>query len=251
MSNAKPIAWVTGAGKGIGRALALRLADEGWIVAASSRTPSDLASLQAAARSGTIHPYPLDVVDARRTAEVVAAIERDLGPIALAVLNAGTYVPTRAVPFDAAAYRHQFEVNVFGAVNGLAALVPLFVARRAGHIGVMASVAGYRGLPGAGAYGATKAALINMCEALRVELEPHGVGISAICPGFVKTPLTDRNDFPMPFIISAEAAAGHIVRGLAAKRFAIAFPPLFATIMMTLRLLPDRLFFALARRARR
>lgn len=245
------LAWVTGAGKGIGRALALRLVGDGWIVAASARTRSDLESLAAEAPPGAIRPYPLDIVDPAATARVVAAIESDLGAIDLAVLNAGTYIPTQAVPFDALAYRRQLDINVMGTVNGMAELIPRFVARRGGHIAVMASVAGYRGLPGAAAYGASKAALINMCEALRVELEPHDVAVSVICPGFVKTPLTDRNDFPMPFLISAEAAAEHIARGLAAKRFRIAFPPLFATIMRLLRLLPDRAFFAIARRMRR
>lgn len=243
------VAWITGAGKGIGRALALRLANDGWTVAASARTANDLARL--ATEHPRIHAFPLDVTDAAASERVLLAITERLGPIELAVLNAGTYIPTGVTPFDAAAFEEQFRVNVAGVVTGLSLLLPQFVARKNGHIAVMSSVAGYRGLPGAAAYGGTKAALINMCEALKVELEPHGVAVSVICPGFVETPLTARNDFPMPFLISADEAAGHIVKGLAAGRFRIAFPPLFAALMRLLRLVPDRLFFAAARRMRR
>lgn len=248
MTVERRVAWVTGAGKGIGRALALRLARDGWMVAVSARTEADLVALVAEAPN--IHVFPLDVTDAVGTERVVKAIEALLGPIHRAVLNAGTYIPTSVAPFSPEDFRRQFDVNVMGAVNGLSALVPRLVAQGRGHVAVVASVAGYRGLPAAAAYGATKAALINMCEALRVELDPHGVAVSVICPGFVKTPLTDKNDFPMPFLISAEDAADYIVRGLNAGRFEIAFPPLFAAIMKTLRILPNRLFFAVARRLR-
>lgn len=242
------VAWVTGAGKGIGRALVIRLANDGWTVAASARTAADLQVL--AREIPSVHPFPLDVTDAPATDHTIAEIEHRLGPIALAVLNAGTYVPTGVSPFRAESFRVQLDVNVMGTVNGLASLVPRLIARRSGRIAVMASVAGYRGLPAAAAYGATKAALINICEALKIELEPHGVAVQVICPGFVKTPLTAKNRFPMPSLISAEEAADHIVRGLASNRFEIAFPPLFAAVMKILRILPDRLFFVVARRMR-
>jgi short-subunit dehydrogenase len=251
MTGGGGVAWVTGASKGIGRALALRLARDGWSVAASARTNTELEALAAEGRAGALHPLVLDITDASATPDTIAAIEAKLGPIDLAVLNAGTYVPTGVAPFEAKAFRDQFEINVMGTVNGLAGLVPRMTARRSGHIAVVASVAGYRGLPNAAAYGATKAALINMCEALKVELEPHGVAVSVICPGFVKTPLTDKNSFPMPFLISAETAAEEIARGLASGRFEIAFPRVFAGIMKTLRVMPNALFFAIARRLRR
>lgn len=251
MTAARRIAWITGAGKGIGRALALRLVHEGWTIAASARTASDLEDLAArVVPACAVHPFVLDVTDPVATEAVVGDIEVALGPIDLVVLNAGTYVPTGVTPFNAAAFRTQFDVNVMGVVHGLAAIVPILVARRRGHIAVMSSVAGYRGLPAAAGYGATKAALINLCESLKTELEPHGVAVSVICPGFVKTPLTDKNDFPMPFLIEADEAAQYITRGLAARKFEIAFPPLFALLMKTLRFLPDALFFAVSRRTR-
>lgn len=243
-------AWITGAGKGIGRALALRMARDGWQVAASARTVSDLESLVAEGPAGGIQAFPLDVTDLAATEAVFQRIEDAGGPLDLVVLNAGTYLPVTAEKFAIAKVRTQVEVNLMGPAHGIAQVLPRFMARRRGQIAVVASVAGYRGLPTSAVYGATKAALINMCEALKVEAEPYGVKISVINPGFVKTPLTDKNTFPMPFLISADEAADHIVRGLAAGKFEIAFPWAFATLMKLLRLLPDRLFFALARRMR-
>lgn len=244
----RKIAWITGAGKGIGRALARRLAAEGWAVAVSARTAEDLASLAAECPHGNIYPFPLNVEDHHATGAIIDQIERELGALDLAILNAGTHVPTPAETFSAGAVKHLFDVNVFGTANGLEWLIPRFILRKRGHIAVVASLAGYRGLPSAAAYGASKAALINMCEALLPELERHGVRLTVINPGFVKTPLTDRNRFPMPFLVSAEVAAEHIVRGLGKSAFEISFPWRFAILMKLLRLAPDRLFFALSRR---
>jgi len=246
--TSKKVAWVTGAGKGIGRAVARRLALEGWVVAVSARPTADLASLAAECRAGGIHPYPLDVTDKAATGEALALIEKELGELDLVILNAGTHSPMPAEDFSVETFRLLTETNLMGPVNGLACIIPRFIERKRGHIAVVASLAGYRGLPTAAAYGATKAATINMCEALKPELEAHGVRISLINPGFVETPLTDRNDFPMPFLISAEAAAERILRGLRRGQFEIAFPWRFAMLMKLLRLLPNGLFFALTRR---
>jgi NAD(P)-dependent dehydrogenase (short-subunit alcohol dehydrogenase family) len=244
------VVWITGAGKGIGRALALAMARGGAAVAASARTAADLESLaaEAGAAGGRIVPFALDVTDAAATAAVVAAVDRQLGPIGQAVLNAGTHLPVTAAAFSADPFRQLIETNLMGAVHGLAALVPRFVARRAGRIAVVASLAGYRGLPSAAAYGASKAALIALCEALRPDLERHGVVLQVINPGFVRTPLTDRNDFPMPFLIEADAAARRIVAGLRGDRFEIAFPRRFALLLKLLRCLPYPLYFAATRR---
>lgn len=244
-------AWITGAGKGIGRAVARRLAQDGWTVAASARTEDDLASLASEFPPGRVHPYPLDVTDLGRTEATLGRIERDLGALDLAVLNAGTHIPFGVEDFSVEAFRQLVETNLMGTVHGLAQVIPAFIARRRGHIAVVASLAGYRGLPTAAAYGATKAGLINMCEALKPELELHGVRLTLINPGFVETPLTDRNTFPMPFLIPVEDAAERIIRGLARSRFEVAFPGRFAVLMKLLRLLPDRLFFALTRRMSR
>ena len=244
------VVWITGAGKGIGRALALRYARLGHTVAASARTKTDLQSLAAEAEplDGAIRPYALDVTDASAVPVAVAAIEHDLGRIDRAVLNAGTHIPTPVGAFSPGAWRTLLDVNVMGTVNCLAALFEDRAHRRGCRIAVVASVAGYRGLPSASAYGATKAALINMCEALKPELDALGIAVQLVNPGFVETPLTDKNDFPMPFLISAEEAARRIVDGLARDRFEIAFPTRFVMIMKMLRLLPHALFFPITRR---
>lgn len=242
------VAWVTGAGKGIGRALALRLAADGWAVAASARTEKDLVSLEQAAPGGRIIGFPLDVTDVARADVTVEVIENRLGPLGLAILNAGTHEPTSAAGFSAMAARRLIDTNLTGTVNCLAPVMARFMARRAGQIAVVASLAGYRGLPTAAAYGASKAGLINLCEALRPELEAASVDLRLVNPGFVRTPLTDRNEFPMPFLIDVDEAVNAIMHGLAGRKFEIAFPRRFALIMKMLRLLPDRLFFAVTRR---
>ncbi len=184
----------------------------------------------------------------RRPQPPIAAIETDLGPIDTAVLNAGTHSPLWLADFSAARVRSLFETNLMGVVHGLDALLPRMTERHAGHIAVVASVAGYVGLPSAAAYGATKAALINMCEALKPELDRIGVQLSVVNPGFVRTPLTERNPFPMPFLIEPDEAARRIADGITAGHFEIAFPRRMRWTMKLLRALPYPLFFALTRR---
>lgn len=241
------VVWITGAGKGIGRALALLMARQGTTVAVSARSPDDLAGL-AAAGGGRIVAFPLDVTDAVACAATVARIESDLGPIDQAILNAGTHVPDTAATFATGPARRVIETNLMGTIHGLAPLMERFVARRRGRIAVVASMAGYAGLPGAAAYGASKAGTIALCEALRPDLARHGVVLQVVNPGFVRTPLTDRNDFPMPFMIEAEDAAQRIIKGLATDRFEIAFPRRLGVWMRLLRRLPYPLFFAVTKR---
>ena len=242
------IAWITGAGKGIGREMARRLARDGWTVAASARTEEDLLSLRNECPAGRLHVYPLDIADRGGTEAIVARMETDIGAIDLAVLNAGTHIPMSAGDFSVDTLRTLVETNLMGTANGLAALLPRFIERNRGQIAVVGSVAGYRGLPTSAGYGATKAALINMCEALKPELERHEVRLTLINPGFVKTPLTDRNAFPMPFLVPVEDAVEYFVRKLPSSSFEIAYPRRLAILMKVVRLLPDRLFFALTRR---
>lgn len=240
-------AWITGAGKGIGRDLALELARRGWWVAASARTAEDLRQIELLA-PGRIVGRVLDVTDVAAVGRTFEAIEADFGPLDLVVLNAGTHIPMAAASFDIGALRKLVETNLMGVGNGLAAVLPRFMARGAGHVAVVSSVAGFRGLPTSAGYGATKAALINMCEALKPECEAAGVRLQLVCPGFVDTPLTRRNDFPMPFLISSERAASTMADGLESSRFAIVFPARMRLAMAILRRLPDRLLFAITRR---
>lgn len=240
------VAWVTGAGSGIGKEVAIRLARDGWRVAVSARSAADLEGL--AATIPGIFAFPLDVTDGEAVATVCSRIEAELGPIDLAVLSAGTYKPVSAKGFTAAAYRTNVEVNLMGTVNCLEALMPPMMSRRAGHIAVVSSLTGYVGLPSAAAYGATKAALINMCEALEPELEAAGVKMSVINPGFVDTPLTKKNDFAMPFLISVEDAGERVMRGLRAGTFEIAFPLRMSLAIRLLAALPHWLRLAITRR---
>jgi NAD(P)-dependent dehydrogenase (short-subunit alcohol dehydrogenase family) len=243
------VVWITGAGKGIGRALALLLARRGRTVAASARTPADLATLarEAEALRGRILPFACDVTDREAVRATVARIEAEAGAIRLAVLNAGTHLPVDGRTLSVEPFRRLFEVNLFGIVHGLEALVPR-MAGRGGQIALVGSIAGWCGLPTASAYGASKAAVRNMAEALRVELEPLGIDLRLVSPGFVETPLTARNPFPMPFLIPAAEAAERILAGLEGRRFEIAFPAVFALPMRILAHLPRPLFFALTRR---
>lgn len=242
--------WITGGGAGIGRALALRLCRDGARVAISARTAESLDAVRddAAGLPGQILPVPLDVTDREAVAEAAEAIEAEIGPLDLVVLNAGTHKPMPARDFSSEVFETLIAVNLMGVVHGLDAILPRFLERRSGQIAVVSSVAGYRGLPTAAAYGATKAALINMCEALKPELDAAGVSLSLINPGFVQTPLTDRNTFNMPFLISAENAAERIVAGLRKGKFEITFPRRFTWWLKLARGLPYFLFFRISRR---
>lgn len=238
--------WITGASSGIGRALALRLAQQGQRVVVSARRGDALAAL-ALAHPGHIVAWPLDVTDATAVAAAVPAIERAQGPIGLAVLNAGTHEPTPAHDFRAAVVRRLVEVNMMGVVHCLDPLLAAMRGRGSGHIAVVASVAGYRGLPTAAGYGATKAALINLCEALKPECDGLGLKLQLVNPGFVETPLSDRNPFPMPFLMPVERAVDRLIAGLASHAFEITFPRRFALLLKSLRLLPYLLYFPLIR----
>lgn len=245
------VAWVTGASSGIGEALCLGLAQEGWTVAVSARRAERLAALAEAGAGGRIHPYPLDVTDEAAVRGVVAAVEERLGPIEAAVLNAGDWEPMAARALDPALCRRLLETNYMGVVHGLGAVLPRQLARGRGRLLINASVAGYRGLPLAGAYGPTKAALISLAESLRLELEGSGVVVRVINPGFVRTALTAKNAFPMPALLAPADAARRILADFEGDGFELAFPRRFAWTLKLLRCLPYRLYFALVRRATR
>lgn len=239
--------WITGGGTGIGRALARSYAGDGHRVAISGRTPDTLAET-AAASPDRIACHPLDVTDGAAAEATVAAIEARMGPIDLAILNAGTYTPIWADAFDRDLFRRTIETNLIGTGNCLAPLLQKMRARGGGTIAIVASVAGYAGLPGAAAYGASKAGLINMAEALCPDAARFGIRIALVNPGFVETPLTAQNEFEMPFLMNVEAACRRIRRGIDAGGFEIAFPTRFVLLLKLARRLPYALYFRLTRR---
>jgi NAD(P)-dependent dehydrogenase (short-subunit alcohol dehydrogenase family) len=249
VTPADGVAWITGASTGIGRETARRLAAAGWTVAVTARGADGLATLAAEAPAGRIVPMPGDVTDPAAMAAIVGRIEAEIGPLALALLNAGTYKPLKAATMQVADFRDTFAVNVDGTINALVPAVAAMQGRGRGQVAIVSSVAGYGGLPGAAAYSASKAALIKMAESLKFDLDRLGILIQVINPGFVETPLTAKNDFPMPFLMPVDAAADRILRGLSAGRFEIVFPRRFAAILKLLNALPYGLYFRLVARS--
>ena len=241
-------AWITGASTGIGRELAILLARQGVRVAASARDATKLEDL-ARAQSG-IAAVPLDVTDRQAAAAAHDRVRTLLGPVDLAILNAGTWDPMGVRDFQAARIAQSMAVNFGGIVNALEPLLADMIARKSGHVALVASVAGYRGLPKAAAYAPGKAAVISLAEVLRLELAPHNIKVSLINPGFVDTPMTAVNKFPMPFKLTALDAAERIVKGLSQPKFEIAFPWQLVLPLKLLRLLPYAAYFPLAARFR-
>lgn len=245
------VIWITGASSGIGAELARLYAQKGWQVALSARSKDKMEELakQLDGYHGQGHVFPCDVTDALAVADTVAQIEKDIGPINLAVLNAGTYVPDTARSFTVDNFQLHTRVNMEGTANCVAPLLKVMKERKSGHIAIVASVAGYRGLPRSLSYGPSKAGLINFAEALAIEGQSFNIKVQVINPGFVETPLTAQNDFDMPFIISAEKAARHIEQGLESAKFAIEFPWQMVLMLKTLGLFPARLYFKLVSKA--
>ncbi|WP_299470683.1 SDR family NAD(P)-dependent oxidoreductase [uncultured Roseibium sp.] len=244
-------AWVTGASSGIGYSLALELAKQGWRVAVTARSIEALEELSSKAQNlaGEIAPYPGDVSDTQLMADHCKTISRDLGGICLLVANAGIYLPQDGLEADVEAFRTSFDVNLMGTVNVVLPVIADMKPKGRGQIAIVSSVAGYGGLPTSAAYGASKAGLINMAESLKFDLDRAGIRIQLINPGFVDTPATQSNPFPMPHLVSTEVAAGEIVEGLShPSKFEIAFPKPFVRQLKALRLLPYRAYFALLAR---
>jgi len=235
------LAWITGGGTGIGKALALALDKRGWQVIISGRTEQ---KLQAVVELGQKIAYlTLDVTDREQSQQVFNTLYEKYGLPEVVVLNAGDYTPMPVDEFNLDLIYKLNQVNYLGVMNGLASILPLMKARKSGQILLMASVAGYRGLPDAAPYGATKAALINFCEAMYIPLKKEGVLLRIINPGFVTTQLTAKNTFKMPAEITSTEAAGRIVKSLASESFEITFPKRFTYILKILRILPYRLYF--------
>ena len=227
--------WVIGASYGIGASIARQLIEAGAKVALSARNRKLLDEIAAASDALVL---PLDVVDPASVRDAAVEVKKTWNGFDLALIVAGTHVEMRAQNWDLARARSLLNVNLFGVLHCLDAILPTLLAQRSGGIGIVGSVAGYVGLPKALIYGASKAALINLAESLYGDLRPLGIGVYLINPGFVDTPLTQKNDFRMPALISADAAAAATLAGIAEGRFEIHYPKRFTRWLKLLRILP-------------
>ncbi len=240
--------WVIGASSGIGKAFAEALLKRGARVALSSRNTAALEALCRDAGAGQALVLPMDVNDASDIKKAYARLKDSWSGFDLLVLLAGTHQSIRAWELNADQAEQLFGTNVLGVIRTLSLVIPELVQRGDGGIAVVSSVAGFCGLPTSLVYGASKAALINFTETLFLDLRPKGVSVYLVNPGFVKTPLTDRNEFEMPALIPAHDAAEQMLRGFENGEFEIHFPKRFTRLMKLLRLLPYRLFFPLVHR---
>ena len=238
--------WLVGASTGIGAALARELAARGAQQVVSARGIDRLCALVADLQHAVALPFDASDASAMQAAAQDAA--RLLGGLDMVIFNAGTYQALRAWELTPGNIRTTLNVNLLGVMDGVAAVLPGMLAAGQGHVVIVGSVAGYRGLPKASVYGASKAALINFAESIYMDLAPRGIAVSLVSPGFVATPLTAQNDFKMPALITAEEAAAEILKGLARGQFEIHFPKRFSRFLKLLQILPARLYFSLVSR---
>ena len=234
--------WIAGASSGIGRALAIKFANEGWQVAASARRENLLQNLNN--NNSNIHSFPLDIKDETNTKKVFQDIIEKFQTIDICVFCAGMHDPDAEKKLSTEKIREIMETNFFGTLNCIMAVNSYFREQKSGHIAIVSSVAGYRGLPAASGYCASKAALTSLAESLYFDFKRKNIKVSLISPGFIKTPLTDKNKFPMPMIKSPEYAAEKIFIGLIRKNsFEIHFPKSFTIFVKLLKIMPNWLFF--------
>ena len=234
--------WITGASSGIGKALAIKFAQEGWKVAISARRENLLKEISKS--QNNIDNFPLEVTDIEKCKTVFIDVKKKLGDVNISVFCTGIHDPKSEKKLNLEKVRKIMEVNFFGAVNSINAVYDYYKDKKSGQISIVSSVAGYRGLPAAGAYCASKSALSSFAESLYFDFKRDNVRISLVSPGFIKTPMTDQNDFPMPMIKSPEFAAEQMFKGLTrSKGFEIHFPKTFTSLMKVLKVIPNGLYF--------
>ena len=243
MSENQKKIWITGASSGIGKAVAEKFAAEGWMVAASARRQEILNKM---AENQNIFAYPLDVTQKENVTKTFNNIIEDFKNVDICLFCSGTYDPKLEQEINIEQNKFVMETNYFGVLNCIKAVETYFKNKKSGQISIVSSVAAYRGLPNSSGYGPSKAALTNLTESIYFDFKKHNVKISLVSPGFIKTPLTDKNEFPMPFIRSPEFAADKIFQGLTKKNlFEVHFPLGLTLTLKFLRILPYRLYLFL------
>ncbi len=243
MSENQKKIWITGASSGIGKAVAEKFAAEGWKVAVSARRKE---LLQDMAKDQNISSFPLDVTDRSQINSVFQNILKEFGNIDICLFSSGTYEPKDEQNIDPDKIKNVINVNFLGVIDCVKAVEEYFKNKKTGHISIVSSIAGYRGLPNSSGYGPSKAALTNFCESIYFDFKKFGVRVSVISPGFIKTPLTDKNEFPMPFLKTVDYAANQIFNGLVkSNAFEIHFPKGLTLTLKFLRILPYKLYLFL------
>ena len=236
--------WITGASTGIGRALAIKFAKNGWNVAASARRENLLKELEELNQN--IYSFPLDVTDKEKCKEVFKKVEDKFKTIDISFFSTGTWDPGKEKEIDVEQIENVMKVNFFGTLNCIKSVEKYYRNKKSGHISIVSSIAGYRGLPNSTGYGPSKSALNNLAESLFFDFKRYGVRVSLISPGFIKTPMTDKNDFKMPFLRTTDFAADKIYEGLVnSNKFEIHFPKQLTLILKLLRILPYTLYLKL------
>ena len=240
MSENQKKIWITGASSGIGKAVAEKFAAEGWKVAVSARRKE---LLQDMAKDQNISSFPLDVTDRSQINSVFQNILKEFGNIDICLFSSGTYEPKDEQNIDPDKIKNVINVNFLGVIDCVKTVEEYFKNKKTGHISIVSSIAGYRGLPNSSGYGPSKAALTNFCESIYFDFKKFGVRVSVISPGFIKTPLTDKNEFPMPFLKTVDYAANQIFNGLVkSNAFEIHFPKGLTLTLKFLRILPYKLY---------
>ena len=241
------VIWITGASSGIGKALALKFAKERWLVAISARREELLNEISKL--NDNISSFPLDVTDSKKCKEIFNQIKNKYNNVNIAFFCTGIHDPKSEKTFNLDSIEKIMNTNFFGTINSINAVYEYFKERKSGHISIVSSVAGYRGLPTGGAYCASKSALTTYAESLYFDMKRSNVRVSVVHPGFIKTPMTDQNDFPMPMIESSEFAAEEIFKGLTkSNSFEIHFPKKFTYIMKILKIMPYWLYLRLVKK---
>jgi short-subunit dehydrogenase len=241
MSFTNQVVVITGASSGIGWALARVLAAQGARVGLVARRREQLQALadEIESAGGECAYARADVANREATLTAIQELRIRLGPVDLLIANAGVGRPTLLNPINIADVESMFQINVLGVVYAIEAVLPEMLERKSGHLAAMSSLASYKGLPGESAYCASKAAVNSYMEGLRIQLRDRGVSVTTLCPGFVKTPMTDINEFKMPFLLEADEAAKRIIRALERKKKVFNFPWQMSLLMRLTRWLPD------------
>ena len=240
MSNDQKKVWVTGASSGIGKAVAEKFAKENWKVAISARREELLNEI---AKKDNIFSYPLDVTNQNKTQETFNKILKDFGDIDLCIFSSGTYERKSEKGLDVNNIKTVMEVNFLGVVGCVKTVQDYFQNKKSGHISIVSSPVGYRGLPKSSGYTSSKASLNNFTQGIYFDFKKFNVRVTLISPGFIKTALTDKNEFKMPFLKDTQYAAEKIYDGLVNKKtFEIIFPPQIAFIYKIFQILPNKVY---------